>query len=66
MKPRLPDAIEARLPLEVVRAIYRFVPHRPKSRPSTRPGLQQELTRLQTSPKLTAMALYGLDDFVLC
>lgn len=66
MKPRLPDAIEARLPLDVVRHIYRFVPHTPKKRPTPRPDLQRELTRLQTSPKLTAMALYGLDDFMLC
>ena len=65
MKPRLPDAIEARLPLDVVRYIYQFVPHLPKCRPHPRPDLQRELTRLQTSPKLTAMALYGLDDFVL-
>lgn len=66
MKPRLPDAIEARLPLDVVRHIYRFIPHLPKKRASPRPDLQRELTRLQTSPKLTAMALYGLEDFVLC
>ena len=66
MKPRLPAEIEARLPLDVLRHLYRFVPHLPKKRPAARPGLQQALTRLQTSPKLTAMALYGLDDFVLC
>lgn len=65
MKPRLPDVLEARLPLELVRHIYRFVPHLPRTRVRTRPDLQRELTRLQTSPKLTAMALFGLDDFVL-
>lgn len=63
MKPRLPLEIELRLPLELVRHIYAFVPHLPKKRPS--PGLQRELMRIQSSPKMTAMALYGLDDFVL-
>ncbi len=65
MKPRLPPEIEARLPQDVLKSIYKFVPHFPKKPPPPRPDLDRELTRLQRSPKLTAMALYGMDDFVL-
>lgn len=63
-KPRLPPQIEALLPEDVVRNIYRFVPRSKKSPPPS-PSLQRELEKLQRSPKRTAMDLYGLDDFVL-
>ena len=65
MKPRLPDEIEARLPPDLVRHIYRFIPHTVKKTPPPRPDVQRELKKLYSSPKLTAMAFYGLDDFVL-
>lgn len=65
-KPKLPDEIEAKLPLDIVRHIYKFVPHdRKKKTPPVSPSLQRELERLQRSPKRTAMDLFGLDDFVL-
>jgi hypothetical protein len=63
-KPRLPPYIEARLPEEIVRNIYRFVP-KPKKSPPPSVSYQRALEKLQQSPKRTAMDLYGLDDFVL-
>jgi hypothetical protein len=64
VKPRLPEDWERRLPLDVRRYLYRFVPHLPKAK-SPLNGLQRELERLQQSPKRTPMDLKGLDDFVL-
>ena len=67
MKPSLPPEIEAKLPLDIARHIYSFVPHlRKKKTPPVSPSLQKALESLQKSPKRTAMDLYGLDDFVLC
>ena len=63
-KPRLPPSVEAMLPAEVTRHIYRFVPKYPKPRVPS-PGLQRALEALQKSPKRTPMDLYGLDDFIL-
>jgi len=63
MKPKLPLEIEKRLPREIVYIIQKFLPHNPK--PSPMPGLQKQLEKLQRSPKLSAMGLYNLDDFVL-
>lgn len=63
MKPRLPDTIELLFPLVVLRNIYRYVPNLPPK--PAMPGLQRELTRLQSSPKQTAMYLKGLEDFIL-
>ena len=66
MKPSLPPEIEVTLPLDIVRHIYRFVPHvRKQKTPPISPGLQKALEALQKSPKRAAMDLYGLDDFVL-
>jgi hypothetical protein len=66
-KPQLPPQIEAKLPAEVVRLLYSFVPHlpKPKKQAPPSPSLQRALEALQRSPKRTAMDLYGLDDFVL-
>jgi hypothetical protein len=63
-KPRLPLELELKLPEDVVRYLYRFVPKTPKPAPPS-PSLQRALEKLQKSPKRTAMDLYGLDDFVL-
>jgi hypothetical protein len=63
-KPRLPYDIEQKLPVELVRLIYSYVPPNPKPSPPS-PGLQRCLEKLQKSPKRTAMDLYGLEDFVL-
>ena len=63
MKPRLPLHIEYKLPQEVVRRIYCFVPHI-KRKPAS-PGLQKNLEKLQRSPKMTSMGMYGLEDFTL-
>ena len=63
MKPKLPKEIEYRLPREVVHIIRKFISHNTK--PSPIPGLQKQLEKLQKSPKLSAMGLYNLDDFVL-
>jgi hypothetical protein len=63
-KPRLPPYVEARLPEDIVRHIYRFVPKPQKYVPPSY-SYQREFERLQRSPKRTAMDLYGLEDFVL-
>ena len=63
-RPRLPLHLEAMLPEDVVRHLYRFVP-KPKKSPPPSASYQRALEKLQQSPKRTAMDLYGLDDFVL-
>jgi hypothetical protein len=63
-KPRLPPQLEQKLPEDVLRHLYRFVPRPRKSQPPS-PSLQRVLEKLQYSPKRTAMDLYGLDDFIL-
>jgi hypothetical protein len=63
-KPRLPLELEWKLPEDVLRYLYRFVPKTPKQA-LPNPTLQRVLEKLQKSPKRTAMDLYGLDDFVL-
>lgn len=63
-KPRLPPEIEAKLPEDVLRHMYRFVP-KPKKPSPPSPSLQRALEMLQKSPKRTAMDLYGFDDFIL-
>ena len=65
MKPRLPRSIEEKLPEDVVRYIYSFVPNLPKPEKKEKAGLQKQLEKLQASPKQTAMYLKGLEDFVL-
>ena len=63
-KPRLPVEIEQKLPEDVVRYLYTFVP-RPKKPKVPSPSYQYVLEKFQHSPKRTAMDLYGLEDFVL-
>ena len=65
-KPRLPPQLEARIPDDVLRYLYTFVPRIPKQKvTSVSPGTQKALEAIQRSPKRTAMDMYGLDDFVL-
>ena len=56
-----------RLPLDVFRLMLTYIPaKRPPPPPPTYPhGLQRQVDALQRSPKLTAMGLYGLEDFLL-
>jgi hypothetical protein len=63
-KPRLPGVLEAKLPEDVLRHLYRFVPKPKKSQPPSA-SYQRALEMLQKSPKRNAMDLYGLDDFIL-
>jgi hypothetical protein len=63
-KPRLPRQIECLFPIEVVRLIDRFIPRPPKPLPRS-PSTQRALEKLSRSPKLTAMSLYGLEDYIL-
>ena len=67
MKPRLPPEIEARFPDGVLKIISGFLPHEPKKKktPPASPGLERELKKLQGSPKMTAMGMYKLEDFLL-
>jgi hypothetical protein len=59
-----PTVVRNRLPQDLLRHVVTFIPKR-TPRPSLPGGLQKALTKLQFSPKRTAMDLYGLDDFVL-
>jgi hypothetical protein len=55
-----------RLPLDVFRLMLTYIPpKRTPSPPKYPTGLNRQLKALQTSPKLTAMGLYGLEDFLL-
>jgi hypothetical protein len=67
MKPRLLPEIETRFPDLVLKTIYGFIPHEPKKKktPPASPGLERELKKIQRSPKMTAMGMYGLEDFLL-
>ena len=67
MKSRLPPEIEARFPDAVLKTISGFIPHEPKKKktPPPSPGLERELKRIQSSPKMTAMGMYRLEDFLL-
>lgn len=52
------------LPTELQEIILAFLPQKPKQKKQPA-GIQRSLTKLQQSPKRTAMDLKGLDDFVL-
>jgi len=70
VKPILPREISVLLPVDVVRVIYSFVPHMPKTptnTPSGSPSLQKELSRIQSKfiSSCSAMYLYDLEDFSL-
>lgn len=65
-RPRLPPSVEMLFDGFVLKTIYGFVPKYKKEEILlASPSLQRELIKLQSSPKLTAMALFGFDDFVL-
>ncbi len=60
------QAAYARLPLDVFKYMLTFLPaKRPPSSPRYPAGLQRHLQTLQRSPKITPMAFYGLEDFLL-
>ena len=64
VKPSLPPQVAVKLPVEIIRLIYSYVPHISlKKYPN---GLQSALEKIQKSPKRTAMDMYGYADFVLC
>jgi hypothetical protein len=73
MKPQLPPEIVALLPLEVVKHIYRFVPHlKPKKdrSPSSltlSPAAERDLRMIQysTLKGKNEMYLWDMDDFIL-
>jgi hypothetical protein len=55
-----------RLPLDVFRLMLTYIPPKRTPPPPKHPaGLQRQIQVLRTSPKLTAMGLYGLEDFLL-
>jgi hypothetical protein len=60
-----PSDVAAKLPGDVTRLIFRFIPFPPRKTPPSY-SLQRALEKFQKSPKRTAMDMYGLDDFVLC
>lgn len=68
MKPRLPAALEARFPSELLHIIYSFIP--PQSSPKPKvpsPQLQKELTKIQSGKLkgINAMFMYDLEEFLL-
>jgi hypothetical protein len=55
-----------RLPEDVFAYMLRFIPpKRPPPPPKHPNGVQRQVQALARSPKLTPMALYGLQDFLL-
>jgi len=51
------------LPSELIHLIRTFLPpHPPRPKPPDN-GISKQLEAIKRSPKLTAMALYDLDDF---
>lgn len=67
MKPKLPSALELLLPEDVVRHIYKFVPHHKKDKKEHSPSLQKELQRIQTLQLHGKSGTYmkGLNGFCL-
>jgi hypothetical protein len=73
MKPQLPPEIAALLPLEIVKHIYKFVPHlKPKKDRSPgsltlSPAAERDLRLIQysTLKGKNEMYLWDLDDFIL-
>lgn len=55
-----------KLPLDVFKYMLRFIPPKRTPPPPKYPaGLDRRMKAIQRSPKLTSMALYGLEDFLL-
>lgn len=68
VKPRLPEEIEQLLPDDVVKYIYRYVPHLEKLiTPKSSPSLERELKRIQMKTLMGKSAMYmkELEDFLL-
>lgn len=73
MKPQLPPEIERILPETVLRRIYEFVPHLPKTKPSPKlpcavsPSMERDLRLIQNKllKGKSEMYLKEFDDFVL-
>jgi hypothetical protein len=55
-----------RLPLDVFKHMLRFIPPKRRPPPPVYPtGMDRAVKTLRSSPKLTPMGLYGLQDFLL-
>lgn len=66
MKPKLPDVLAKKLPEDVLRYLYTFVPHNDlPPKPRLPKNADIHLKKIQSSPKRNPMDLFGLDDFVL-
>lgn len=72
MKPRLPPDFEAAIPDDVLRYLYRFVPHTKKEKPvehplSRSPNALRDLRLIQNKMLggKNERYLWGLDDFIL-
>lgn len=60
------DKAYERLPLDVFKHMLRFIPpKRAPPHPKHPAGVQRQVEALSRSPKLTPMALYGLEEFLL-
>ena len=67
MRPRLPYEVEQRLPGEIVKHIYSFLPYPRKKKVEHSPSLQRELTRIQSVELKGKSGMYmkDLDEFCL-
>jgi hypothetical protein len=73
MRPKLPSEIEQQLPEDIVRHIYKYVPHFPKEKVKTfSPQLYKDLKHIQTKELRGTSTKYLwdfeeliFDDFVL-
>jgi hypothetical protein len=52
-----------KLPEDLIKNILSYMPKKPK--PKLHSGLEKQLSKLQHSPKQSAMYLKGLDDFII-
>jgi hypothetical protein len=67
MREKLPDEVEQRLPAEIVRHIYSFLPYPPKKKtPAQSPSLQKELERIQAAPMKGTSAMFLKDLGAFC
>jgi hypothetical protein len=67
VRPILPPDVSVKLPIELVRNIYSYVPHNEPEKPKYSPSLQTQLARLHVAHMKGVSGTYmrGLEDFCL-
>lgn len=67
VRPILPPTVSSALPIELVRNIYSYVPHREPEKAKYSPSLQAQLARLHVTHMKGVSGTYlrGLEEFCL-